>query len=41
VVSGIETTIPLFVDLLENEDFLNGDYDIHWLERWLEENPAE
>ena len=37
VISGVETTIPLFEDLLENEDFLKGDYDIHWLERWLEE----
>ena len=37
VISGVKTTIPLFEDLLENEDFLKGDYDIHWLERWLEE----
>jgi acetyl-CoA carboxylase biotin carboxylase subunit len=35
VVSGIETTIPLFQDLLQNEDIRNGDYDIHWLERWI------
>ena len=35
VVAGIETTIPLFLDLLEQEDILNGDYDIHWLERWI------
>ncbi len=35
VITGVNTTIPLFVDLLENEDFLKGDYDIHWLERWL------
>ena len=38
VITGIDTTIPLFKDLLDNEDFLKGDYDIHWLERWLEEN---
>ncbi|PHR90814.1 MAG: acetyl-CoA carboxylase biotin carboxylase subunit [Robiginitomaculum sp.] len=37
VITGIDTTIPLFIDLLDNQDFLNGDYDIHWLERWLEE----
>lgn len=41
VITGIETTIPLFKDLLENEDFLKGNYDIHWLERWLEEQTPE
>ncbi|MDQ0462855.1 acetyl-CoA carboxylase biotin carboxylase subunit [Caulobacter ginsengisoli] len=35
VVGGIETTIPLFQDLLANPDIIAGDYDIHWLERWL------
>jgi len=38
VITGVDTTIPLFSELLDNEDFLNGDYDIHWLERWMEEN---
>ncbi|HFB54820.1 MAG TPA: acetyl-CoA carboxylase biotin carboxylase subunit [Hellea balneolensis] len=37
VISGVETTTPLFSELLKNQDFLNGDYDIHWLERWLDE----
>jgi acetyl-CoA carboxylase biotin carboxylase subunit len=37
VITGVETTTPLFSELLENQDFLNGDYDIHWLERWLDE----
>jgi acetyl-CoA carboxylase biotin carboxylase subunit len=35
VVGGIETTIPLFQKLVRDPDILNGDYDIHWLERWL------
>jgi len=35
VVAGIETTIPLFQDLLEEPDILEGRYDIHWLERWI------
>ena len=35
VVGGIETTIPLFQDLLANPDIRAGDYDIHWLERWM------
>lgn len=42
VITGIDTTKPLFEDLLENEDFLTGDYNIHWLEKWLEEkNPKD
>ena len=35
-IDGVETTLPLFDDLLENEDFRNADYDIHWLENFLE-----
>ena len=36
VVDGIETTIPLFSDLVTNTDIVNGVYDIHWLEHFLE-----
>jgi acetyl-CoA carboxylase, biotin carboxylase subunit len=32
---GVETTIPLFHALLEEPDILNGNYNIHWLEKWL------
>ena len=35
-IDGVETTLPLFEDLLENEDFQNAQYDIHWLENFLE-----
>ena len=35
VVGGVETTIPLFQDLLAEPDIRAGDYDIHWLERWM------
>ncbi len=35
VVDGIDTTIPLFRDLVGNPDIANGDYDIHWLEHHL------
>ena len=35
VVDGIKTTLPLFQDLLQNEDILSGNYDIHWLEKYL------
>jgi len=36
VIDGIETTIPLFADLLKQPDIANGLYDIHWLERFLQ-----
>ncbi|GAA6157254.1 acetyl-CoA carboxylase biotin carboxylase subunit [Pyruvatibacter sp. HU-CL02332] len=35
VVGGVNTTIPLFGRLLEEEDIQTGNYDIHWLERFL------
>jgi acetyl-CoA carboxylase biotin carboxylase subunit len=35
VVGGIETTIPLFQDLLADPDIIAGRYNIHWLEEWL------
>ena len=35
VVDGIKTTLPLFRDLVGNADIANGDYDIHWLEKYL------
>lgn len=38
VIDGIESTIPLFEELLEADDFNNAEYDIHWLEHWLEKS---
>ncbi|HJR56377.1 MAG TPA: acetyl-CoA carboxylase biotin carboxylase subunit [Rhizomicrobium sp.] len=35
VVGGIETTIPLFQGLVRDPDIINGDYSIHWLEKYL------
>jgi len=35
VVGGIETTIPLFQELIKQTDVLDGEYNIHWLERYL------
>jgi acetyl-CoA carboxylase, biotin carboxylase subunit len=37
VIDGIETTIPLFLDLVSTPDIQNGMYDIHWLEKYLAE----
>ncbi len=36
VVDGIDTTTPLFHRLLANDDVIAGNYNIHWLEKWLE-----
>ena len=38
IVDGVDTTIPLFHALLDEQDVLTGDYNIHWLEHWLETN---
>ncbi len=35
VIDGIETTIPLFTELVRHPDIQNGTYDIHWLEKHL------
>ncbi|QFR32017.1 acetyl-CoA carboxylase biotin carboxylase subunit [Ancylobacter sp. TS-1] len=37
VVEGIETTLPLFRELVDNDDIKRGAYDIHWLEHFLAE----
>ena len=41
VVDGIKTTLPLFRDLVGNADIANGDYDIHWLEKYLAQDSSE
>jgi acetyl-CoA carboxylase, biotin carboxylase subunit len=35
VVEGVKTTLPLHRWILEQEEFLSGDYTIHWLEKKL------
>ncbi len=36
VIVGIETTIPLHQELIGNGSFIDGNYDIHWLERYMD-----
>ena len=36
VIGGIDTTLPLHRRLIAESDFINGSYDIHWLEKYLE-----
>jgi acetyl-CoA carboxylase, biotin carboxylase subunit len=35
VIAGIDTTIPLHQRLIAAPDFINGDYNIHWLESFV------
>jgi|TARA_R110000851_G_scaffold162523_1_gene306362 acetyl-CoA carboxylase biotin carboxylase subunit len=38
IVDGVDTTVPLFHALLQEDDIQSGNYNIHWLEHWLETN---
>ena len=38
IIDGVDTTTDLFYALLNSDDIINGDYNIHWLEKWLESN---
>ncbi len=38
IVDGVDTTIPLFDALLQDAAIQSGDYNIHWLEKWLAVN---
>jgi acetyl-CoA carboxylase, biotin carboxylase subunit len=41
VVDGIETTLPLFRALVRDGDIIDGNYHIHWLERFLAQGGME
>jgi len=36
IIDGLETTIPFHQRLMSAPEFINGEYDIHWLERFSE-----
>ncbi len=38
IVDGIDTTLPLFSDLLSQPEIVAGEYDIRWLEDYLSPN---
>jgi acetyl-CoA carboxylase biotin carboxylase subunit len=40
VIDGIETTIPLFQALVNEPDIIDGNYSIHWLEKFLKRRSA-
>ncbi|MDD7970085.1 acetyl-CoA carboxylase biotin carboxylase subunit [Roseinatronobacter alkalisoli] len=35
IIDGVDSSVPLFRALLEQEDVLTGAYNIHWLEKFL------
>ena len=35
VINGIKTNIPLHLKILNNEDYISGNYHINWLEQFL------
>jgi len=35
VIEGVKTTIPLQNRIINEPDFINGNYDIHWLEKFV------
>lgn len=41
VIEGIDTLIPLHQRIIEDPDFIDGNYNIHWLEKWLKEQNSD
>ncbi|TGD42131.1 acetyl-CoA carboxylase biotin carboxylase subunit [Pseudotabrizicola sediminis] len=35
IIDGVDTSTPLFEALLNEPDIQSGEYNIHWLEKWL------
>ncbi len=41
VIGGLKTTLPLHQRVLETRDFIDGAYDIHWLEKLVAANDSD
>jgi acetyl-CoA carboxylase biotin carboxylase subunit len=37
VIDGIEVNIPLHIEMIQQQNFIDGDYHIHWLEEFLDQ----
>ena len=35
VIEGVSTTIPLQQEIISQADFIDGMYNIHWLEHYM------
>lgn len=38
VIMGVKNTIPLHQDIISQADFIDGQYNIHWLEHFMEKH---
>ncbi|MBL6959330.1 MAG: acetyl-CoA carboxylase biotin carboxylase subunit [Rhodospirillales bacterium] len=36
IIGGLDSTLPLHLRLMADPDIVNGDYDIHWLEKFVD-----
>ncbi len=41
VIEGIKTTIPLHQKIITDPEFIDGQYNIHWLENFIEQHKDE
>ena len=40
VIEGVNTTIPLHQDIISQAEYIDGQYNIHWLEQFIEKKKA-
>ena len=41
VIEGVNTTLPLHDAIISSQDFIEGNYNIHWLEKFLKKLKSE
>ncbi len=41
VIDGVSTTIPLHQEIISQSEFIDGMYNIHWLEQHMKKNTSE
>ena len=40
VIEGVKTTIPLHQEIISQAEFIDGQYNIHWLEKYMKQKEA-
>ena len=40
VIEGVKTTIPLHQEIISQAEYIDGQYNIHWLEQFMEKKKA-
>ena len=36
IIMGVNTTIPLHQEIISQSEYIDGQYNIHWLEKFME-----